>query len=501
MKLPLGIQDFAVIRKENFVYVDKTEPLYQVVQSRGFYFLSRPRRFGKSLLLSTLNELYHGRRELFTGLWIDGHWNWEKQHPVIWLKFSSIAYQSLGLEQAILTELQRIGKEVDVDLSEAPAVQLAFRTLLQALYERSGPVVILIDEYDKPVIDYIDDVEKMDANRATLKAYYSILKDAGYMIELLFITGVSAFSQVSLFSDLNNLTHLTLDPAAATLVGITPEEMEATFGHALEGVDRNRLRRMYNGYSWDGIRKLYNPWTLLNFLRNGQFKSFWPLTGTPTFLVKLMRKHFIYEMENTTAMEYELLQFDVRNFNPIPILFQTGYLTITAPLGEFDELYELDYPNVEVQRGLDHFLLREYTGNVQAPARVGRLRQALLQQNLDEVFNILNSALAEIPYDHWAGADERFFHAIFTVIFRMLGLPVKSEVHSARGRLDALVELPDAVYVLEFKLDQPAAVGLEQIRERGYLAPYGDDPRPQFAVGVRIGTESKSVEEWEVLDF
>ena len=498
MKLPLGIQDFRQLREGNYVYVDKTENLYNVVQYGGFYFLSRPRRFGKSLLLSTLNELYRGRRELFTGLWIEPHWNWGKQHPVIWLKFSSMAYQSKGLDAAILYELILIGKTFGLDLSLHTEVKDAFRELLQTLYERSGPVVILVDEYDKPIIDYIEDAEKMDANRAILKAFHSILKDAGHMIELLFITGVSAFSQVSLFSDLNNLTNLTLSDNAATLVGITPEEMEHTFGEALQGVDRTELRRRYNGYSWDGVRTVYNPWTLLSFFREGSMKHFWTLTGTPTFLVKLMRENFIYKMNDIVAHEIELLQFNVRNFRPVPILFQTGYLTITAPPDSYGE-YQLDYPNEEVQRGLDHFLLQEYTKDIEADTRVRRLRRAFVAQDLDEVFNILNSALAEIPYDHWAGADERFFHAILTVIFRMLGTPLKSEVHSSRGRLDALVELPDAVYVLEFKLDQPAAEGLAQVGERGYLAPFGDDGRDLFAVGVRLGTESKSVEEWEVV--
>ena len=358
MKLPLGIQDFRVIREEGYVYVDKTRELYGIIQQRSYYFLSRPRRFGKSLLLSTLNELYTGQRDLFRGLWIEDKWDWTITRPVIWLKFSSMAYESKGLERAIYDELITISDSFGLDLRSQPEVKDVFRTLLQTLYDQKGPVAILVDEYDKPIINYIDDAEKMDANRAILKAFYSILKDAGKQIDLLFITGVSAFSQVSIFSDLN-ITNLTLHPKAVKVVGITQEELEHTFKEQMVGIDRRKLRSMYGGYSWDGITKLYNPCSLLRYFDTHLFQSHWFQTGTPTFLVKMLQRKNRLGIKNKTGLSSDLLTDGMDNGNILPVLFQTGYLTLV----DQDEygVCELDYPNIEVKRSLRLFLPDEFT--------------------------------------------------------------------------------------------------------------------------------------------
>lgn len=499
MKLPLGIQDFAKLRKGGYTYVDKTQQIFGLADRRGYYFLSRPRRFGKSLVVSTLHELFRSRRELFAGLWIEDQWDWERRHPVIWLKFASSGFQTLGLEAAINQMLGRIANENSLELPDSTH-SVRFQSLIEQLYEKEGPVVILVDEYDKPLIEYVDDRERMDANRDVLKAFYSVLKDAGAKVELLFITGVSAFSQVSIFSDLNNLTNLTLHPKAATLVGITPEEVESTFAPLLESVDREKMRQWYNGYSWNGRDRLYNPWSLLSFFdTEGMYQNYWFQTGKPTFLVKLMREHRIYRIDELSGGSHALLQFDIDRFQTVPILFQTGYLTISAPPDEWGT-FPLTYPNQEVRQALDYDLLIEYTDSVDPPQRVGRIREAVYAGDVDRLVELLNATLAEVPYDHWATQDEHFFHAIFVVTFRLVGIPTQPEAHTARGRCDIVLETPRYIYVLEFKLDRPAAVALAQIQERGYFDRFADDPRKKLAVGVSVGQAEKRILEWEVVE-
>ena len=290
MKYPLGIQHFTTIREEGWAYVDKTRQIHEIVTTGKFYFLSRPRRFGKSLTVSTLNELYTGNQALFEGLWIEDRWDWSKRHPVVWLRFVSMNYQHLDLDTAIRRQLVEVAQKYELNLPAEYDAKDAFSFLLDQPSSGGEKVVVLVDEYDKPIIDYLEDDDKVEAQKAILKAFYSVLKDAGDKLELLFITGVTAFSKVSLFSDLNHLINLTLDPAAATLTGITEAELDEYFSEPLADVDRKQLRRSYNGYTWDGEHTLYNPWSLLNFLRTKRFDNFWFQTGSPSFLIKLMQR-------------------------------------------------------------------------------------------------------------------------------------------------------------------------------------------------------------------
>ena len=310
-KYPLGIQTFSEIREGGYVYVDKTEQIDRVVSAGKYYFLSRPRRFGKSLTLSTMHDLFRGRKELFTGLWAEKNWDWANQkRPVVWLKFSSYPPLEYGLTRAIHDMMDDQAKEHGVDIGDNnTSVGNRFRSLLQQLSARDGKVVVLVDEYDKPLIDVIEKVEIIDERREILKSFYAVLKDADPYLELVFITGVSAFARVSIFSDLN-LTYLTLHERAATLVGITEQELYETFAPELETVDKVELRRWYNGYSWNGRDYVHNPWSILSYMDQRQIKNYWFMTGTPTFLVKLMKHAGLYKLPHFEGDEVTLSTLD-----------------------------------------------------------------------------------------------------------------------------------------------------------------------------------------------
>ncbi len=500
MKFPIGIQDFREIRTDGYVYVDKTQHIHRLLDSGKYYFLSRPRRFGKSLLLSTMNELYSGSRDLFEGLWIHDKWDWEAQRrPVIWLKFATFPYKKIPLADAIVTGLSSEAARHGLHLEDKPEKHPLADLLKQVTQKYGQKAVLLIDEYDKPIIDYLDDNAHAEANRDTLKWLYSVLKDSDALLEKIFITGVSAFSKVSIFSDLNHLSNLTIDPLAYTLLGITQAELETVFAEQLALHDKAEVKHWYNGYSWGGDERVYNPFSLFRFLNGGQFQNFWFETGTPTFLVREMKKRHYYNVQRTRVTENKLTAFDVSQLHPITVLFQTGYLTIVEYVHE-DRLYTLDYPNMEVRQSLEQNLLNDYLNfPLEDPqVRVVNLRDALRRQDLDEVFDILNATLAEIPYDLWHNEDEHFFHALIHLTFSLLGTYIRSEVHTARGRCDALVETADHIYVFEFKRDKSAAEALQQIHDKGYLEPYADSAKAKIAIGANFSSVTKQIEGWVV---
>jgi hypothetical protein len=500
MKYPIGIQDFKEIREEGFVYIDKTKHIFDILKSGKYFFLSRPRRFGKSLLLSTIKELYSGRKELFEGLWVEDQWDWELQNPVIHLKFATFSYKDNPLKEAIAYGLKKEGENLDVELEESPFIN-PLEELIRKTYQKYGrKVVLLVDEYDKPIIDYLDDIPQAEANREVLKNFYSVIKDSDPYLELVFITGVSAFSKVSIFSELNNLENLTLSRYAYALLGITQQEIERFFPDQWKEVDRERMKNWYNGYSWGGEERLYNPFSLLRFFKEGyDFQNFWFETGTPTFLVKEMRKHHYYDVDQVEATQEQLTSFHAGALDPISVLFQTGYLTID----HFDKTfrqYVLRYPNQEVCFSMQQHLLlvyqEKYPGNALAP--VVALAKALAVKDIEKVVSTLNGAFASIPYDLWQKENEHFYHALVHLIFSLLGTYIKSEVHTSQGRCDALVENEQYIYAFEFKLNGSAEAALEQIRKKGYLAPYQDSPKEKVAVGINFSTQKKAVEEWRV---
>ena len=504
-KYPVGLQDFGKIRTQNFVYVDKTEFVYQMADIGGYYFLSRPRRFGKSLFISTLECLFLAKKELFKGLYIEDKWNWEQTYPIVRISFSNIGHKEKGLSRAIDDELNAIAKKYDIVLEET-IISGKFKELIETLSKTRGKVVVLIDEYDKPIIDYLgDDTEKAIENRDIMKAFYSILKDADPHLKLVFITGVSKFSRVSIFSDLNNLQDITTNKFFSGCCGITQDELEIYFERELQVSDKQRIKEWYNGYSWDVKTSVYNPFSLLNFFVQGyEFKNFWFESGTPTFLIKLAKQYHEYNFEDKETTLTHLSSYDLERLELIPLMFQTGYLTFKS-YDEDSGVYTLKFPNKEVKKSYLEVLLDavlEYPTK-QGIVLVNEMRKALLIGDIDKLESILNTIFKSLPYELWQRENEHFYHAIIHLTFTLLGVYVQSEVQTSDGRMDALIRLKDYVYCIEFKLDESADMAIQQIKDKKYLQPFAHEGKKLIAIGVNFSKEKKKVEElkWEEVLF
>jgi hypothetical protein len=366
---PVGKQDFPKIIRGGFVYVDKTKYALELARMGGSYFLSKPRRFGKSLFISTLETIFKGEKELFKGMYIYDKWEFE-EYPIIRMSFSNIGYKEMGLKKAIDRDLDRIYSLYDLPTNEE-VISQKFQKLIALMYEKyNKEVVILIDEYDKPLIDFLnkDNLQQATTNRDILKAFYSILKDAEPHIKLLLITGVSKFSKVSIFSDLNNLTDLSIDPSFNEICGISQRELEANFVEELKIYDKEKIKEWYNGYKWDiDGETLYNPFSILTFFKNkGKYQNYWYTTGTPTFLMKMCRENHMYEFEEVSIHQDDLGNFDIKNLKIIPVLFQTGYLTIVKE--DIFNSYVLGFPNMEVRESYLRHLLETYIDSPMSPS-------------------------------------------------------------------------------------------------------------------------------------
>lgn len=506
-KLPIGQQDFRGIREDQYLYVDKTHIIHQLITSGKYYFLSRPRRFGKSLTLSAIKELFLGSRELFKGLWIEDKWNWEKRYPVIHFSFSSMGYKEVGLEPAIARTLDMKAEEMGIELA-GEGISFRFQDFIKKA-ARERPVVLLIDEYDKPLIDYLDkeNLPTALAHQKILKSFYSIVKDNDAHIRFLLITGVSKFSKVGVFSDLNNLRDITLAPAYSTLAGITQQELEVYFGEEMDliaeekGLTPGKLRadiqRWYNGYSFDTKDLLYNPFSLLNFFSDRQFKNYWFATGTPTFLVKLLRERNVVKLDKIQADAAAFNSYDLERLETYALLFQTGYLTIKSK-DEF-RIYTLGYPNLEVEESMMRHLYGEFRHEQigDSGPTVINLRRALYANDLQTAMDVLDSVFQSIPHQLFIKEREVYFQSLLYLTFRLLGLYTQAEVNTARGRIDCVVHTPTHIYIFEFKLDRSAEEALEQIHTRGYTAPYEQSGKEVLAVGVNFSSEHKAIEDWK----
>lgn len=446
---------------------------------------------------------------MFEGLWIADKWDWSQQHPIIYIPFNGLSFRSLGLNAVLCDCLTRQAKDQDIAIEGTNADQL-FEHFIRAAHKRTGQkVVVLIDEYDKSLVDYLDDPAQLEANRQFLKSFYGVLKPADPYLEFVLLTGVSHFSKVSIFSDLNNIQDITLHENFGTITGISQEDVEAYFDVELTSISERKgvskaqlllqIKQWYNGYSWDLITKLYNPFSLLLFFsNNGRFQDYWFQTGTPNFLISELRKHHIYDIEKVQSTTQSLTSFDAHNLNIAGLLFQTGYLTLVN-YDEADDLYTLDYPNREVRHSLAQYLMASYREHSETVIpTVVDFRKALQVNDLDLAIQQINAIFSTIPYDLWQRENEHFYHALIHLTFVLLGASVKSEVHTANGRCDALVQTEDYIYIFEFKLDQSAAVALTQIAAKGYLDPYQNGPKPAFAVGINFSTALKKVENYLV---
>ena len=504
-KYPIGQQDFREIRLEQKVYVDKTMYIHKMITSNKYYFLSRPRRFGKSLMVSTLDYLFQGKKELFEGLYIYDKWKFE-EYPIIRISFSDIGYREIGLELAIDIKLNSIAEKYGVTFKSTSPSQ-KFKELIQQLYTAfDKQVVVLIDEYDKPIIDYLDkaNLHKAKENRDVMKSFYSILKDADPYLELVFITGISKFSQVSIFSDLNNLYDITLHYAYNESCGISQKELEAYFPKELILYDKEKIKSWYNGYRWD-LRgeTMYNPFSILNFFGgDGKYLNFWYSTGTPTFLMELSKEMKMYEFEEVEVDFSEMQTFNFENINLLPLLFQTGYLTLKGHNELFNNAI-LSFPNIEVKESYLRNLVDVYLQSSTNTSKkiLTELHKTLLTKDKNKLQETINSAFSHIPYDLWQKDNEHFYHAIVHLLFSLLGVYIQSEVHTKDGRADAIIDIVEGVFCLEFKLDKTAQMAIDQIKANGYLDRYVSGGKKRYAIGINFSSNEKKVEEiiWEEL--
>ncbi len=504
-KLPIGIQTFREIREDNCYYVDKTAYIARLVTEGKHYFLSRPRRFGKSLFLDTLKEVFEGNEPLFKGLAIYDQWDWSVRHPVLRLSFGSGNFKEPGnLHKEAMAQLGTIEKVDGCDT--APAY---FRHLLRTLHQRTGqPVAVLIDEYDKPILDALEEPEVARANRDYLRSLYATIKDSDAHIAFTFLTGVSKFSKVSLFSGLNNLIDITLNPHYSAICGYTEADLDAVFAPELPGLNRDEIRTWYNGYNWLGEEAVYNPFDVLLLFYNRRFGAYWFETGTPTFLLEMLLERGIsaLTLDDMLGSEELLSAFDVDHIATEALLFQTGYLTIRrSELRGGEMFYRLGYPNREVQQSLNKSLLSHLTGN---PSRQvehsARLYDLLLVNDFDGLKKLFEAFFASIPYQWHTNNEianyEGYYASVFYSYFASLGLAITVEDSSREGRLDMAVEFNGNVYLFEFKVVERASSGaaIKQLKERDYAAKYRGRGEAIFLIGVEFSRETRTLAAFEV---
>ncbi len=504
-KLPIGIQTFRKIREEGYYYVDKTAWAQRLEAEGTHYFLSRPRRFGKSLFLDTLKELFEGSEELFRGLAIHGDWDWSVRYPVVRLSFGGDEYGSTGrLENALMELLNAAEQEASVE----PCYNMApgrFRHLIRTLHERTGQrVVVLVDEYDKPILDALETPEVARANRDFLRGLYAVIKDSDAHVKFTFLTGVSKFSKVSLFSGLNNLEDITLDPRYSAICGYTDRELDEVFAAELPGLDRQAIRDWYNGYNWLGEESVYNPFDVLKLFRTHEFDSWWFETGSPTFLINTLSKREVspLKLDGMFADKKLLSTFDVDDMATEALLFQTGYLTIKEVDQDEDGTdYRLGYPNREVRLSLNKELLEQLTGKSTHSAEAKRLRELLAAGDTDGLEAHLEAFYDNIPYEWHTNTDMARFEGYFASVFyahfaAALGsATITVEDSSSRGRADLTVHLAERVYIFEFKVVERAGAGaaMAQLRERGYANKYQMLGKSIHLVAVEFSSTSRNL--------
>ncbi len=507
--LPIGIQTFRKMREGDCYYVDKTAYIGRLLDEGTHYFLSRPRRFGKSLFLDTLKEVFEGNEPLFAGLAIHDRWDWSVRHPVLRLDFSSGNYQGPDdLRKEVAAQLNTLEDEAEVvpRADEAPA---RFRHLMRVLHERGGQrVAVLIDEYDKPILDALEVPEVARANRDFLRGLYSTVKFADAHIHFTFITGVSKFSKVSLFSGLNNLKDITLDARYSAICGYTEADLDTVFAPELPGLDRDQIRDWYNGYRWRGDERVYNPFDILLLFDSREFKAYWFETGTPTFLVETLCKRRVSSLElgEMIGSDALLSTFDVDDIATEALLFQTGYLTITdaEDLGG-KVVYRLGYPNREVRQSLNESLLRylvkDSTRQMANSVQLYRLLEANAFAALETLFHAF---FASIPYEWYTNNDiagyEGYYASVFYSYFAGLGLDITVEDSSSHGRLDMAVLFNGHVYLFEFKVVELASAGaaLGQLKARRYADKYRALGQPIHLIAVEFSKNERNIAAFDV---
>lgn len=512
MIYPIGIQSFEEIRRKGFVYVDKTALVYKLTSEGKYYFLSRPRRFGKSLLLSTFEAYFWGKKELFEGLEISVLEKEWQEYPILHLDLNSREYKDeSSLEAELNRHLEQWEKRYGDEFKNR-AIEERFLQVIDKAYEKTGrQVVILVDEYDKPMLQAIGNKELQEIYRSKLKAFYSVLKTQDAKIRFAFLTGVTKFGKVSVFSDLNHLTDISMLPQFVELCGVSEKELhecfDASVGQLAQANDMSKeacyekLRIDFDGYHfYPGTQGIYNPFSLLNTLKYKVFKEYWFETGTPTFLVhQLQKTHYrLEDMTEESLSEDTLNSIDIFEENPLPLLYQSGYLTIADYDEEF-KTYRLRFPNREVRDGFVKYLVPFYTPrhNDKATFFVGNFVKEVRTGKAEDFMRRLEAFFANGDYA-LMGDKELYFQNAMYVFFSLLGLYVDVERHTADGRMDMLVQTADYIYIFELKINQNAETALLQIEEKGYTRPFAVDSRKLFKIGVNFSTEKCCIDDWKI---
>ena len=513
-KYPVGIQNFEKIRRNGYAYVDKTAAIYWLAETGSYYCLSRPRRFGKSLLLSTMKDYFEGKKELFEGLAIAGLEKDWGEYPVLHLDLNARNYTDVSALHAELNKyLIQWEEKYGLDQRDL-AVEERFYFVIKKACEITGrKVVILVDEYDKPMLEAIGNPELQEDYRSTLKAFYGNLKSCDEYIKFAFLTGVTKFGKVSVFSDLNHLTDISLDSRYVDICGISEAELRTNFdeGVAELATANNmtkdecyaRLKRDFDGYHFQpDTVGIYNPFSLLSTLASGQFKDYWFETGTPTFLVhQLLKTNFLLEDMTREELTADTLNsIEIMDENPLPLLFQSGYLTIKSYDPEFGT-YTLGFPNREVEEGFTKFLYPFYV-----PKTLNKSNFSVVQfvrdvraGNAKGFMTRLAAMFADGNYQI-IGDEEIYFQNTLYTFFKMLGLYVEVERHTSDGRMDILMQTREYIYVMELKVNKTAEEALQQIEDKGYAKPFDTDERKLFKIGINFNTEKRLIDDWKVVE-
>ena len=514
---PIGIQTFEIIRSNDYLYIDKTKYIYEATHPGRYVFLSRPRRFGKSLLTSTLDAYFSGRKDLFKGLAIE---KLEKEWKVYPVLHFSLASAKLGtvedLHVQLRIQLERNEKRHGIH-TDITNISERFQNLVTSLYEKTGTqVVVLIDEYDAPMLTVLHDSKRLEQMRTELQAFYSPLKDLDPYLRFVFITGITKFSQLSIFSQLNNLNNISMLPQYAAMCGITIKELEDNFQEGIGLLAEkyhyshqqiiDKLLYHYDGYHFsEDSEGVLNPFSLLSAMNNRKFNNYWFSTGTPTFLFNMMRKFHtdLTEIDGSTALQEDFDAPTENMHNVLPLFYQSGYLTIKG-YNPRSGMYTLGYPNEEVKVGLMRILIPFYVQSDPVPASNAcwDISEALLDDDIDKALTAARSYFASIPYQENTLKDapttEGHFTAMLYVMFSFLNRYVYSQVRNAKGRLDILIKTDTTIYVMELKLDGDLDKALRQIDEKDYTIPYQSDGRKVVKVAINFSTEERTIKEWKI---
>ena len=511
-KYPIGVQDFESLRKDGYIYVDKTPIIHNLVSNGKYYFLSRPRRFGKSLLISTLKAYFEGKRELFNGLALGNIEQEWRVHPVLHLDLNIERYASSeSLYNILETNLTQWEKLYGAEPSERSS-SLRFAGIVRRAYEKTGErVVILVDEYDKPLLQTIFDKELQEEYRATLKPFYGVLKTMDSCIKFALLTGVTKFGKVSVFSDLNHLRDLSMLEQYTDICGISEQELHSYFNQEIEEMAllhqtsyeeiSEKLRQHYDGYYFaPHTPGIYNPYSLLNVFANKKFGSYWFETGTPTYLVELLKKneYNLHDVNGYVVGIESLSGIDATDTDAIPVIYQSGYLTIKDFNPRFQS-YTLGYPNKEVEEGFIKFLMPHYTTKRETNGifEIQNFVREIESGDIDGFFTRLRSFFSDITYEV-IRLQELHYSNVLYIVFKLLGFYTQVEYKTSNGRIDLLLQTPEYIYVMEFKLSGTAEEALQQINDKGYALPFEKDPRKLYKIGVNFSSATRNIDRWVI---